>query len=45
MVICPFCENEYEKDQILIEKKQTGLKEIQYVYSCPRCENELSDSF
>jgi len=44
MVICPFCEKEYEKDQIIIEKLHTGLKESHYVYSCPSCENELFDT-
>jgi uncharacterized protein (DUF2225 family) len=38
---CPFCENEFEKEKVLIEKIQTGLKESHYAYFCPRCENEL----
>lgn len=42
-MICPFCETEYEHDQLIIEKMQVGLKEFQYVYSCPNCEKELSD--
>ncbi len=45
MLVCPFCENEYETDKILIDKVQTGLKESHYVYSCPKCENELHVSF
>jgi len=41
MVICPFCDNEFENDQLHVEKVQTGLKEFHYIYSCPKCENEL----
>jgi ribosomal protein L37AE/L43A len=41
VVFCPFCEDEYEDNQLVIEKVQMGLKEFHYVYSCPKCEKEL----
>jgi len=44
MVICVFCKKEYDENQVIIEKRQTGLKEIHYVYSCPNCGQELSVS-
>ena len=41
MEICPYCDNEYEKNDTIIEKKQMGLKEFHYVYYCPNCQFEL----
>jgi len=44
MAICTFCKKEYDENQVIIEKRQTGLKEIHYMYSCPNCGQELSVS-
>lgn len=38
MVKCPHCEEEYDKNEIVIEKISRGLaKSSHWLYSCPRC--------
>lgn len=42
MVICPNCETEFDKQDIIIEKVKKGLiHEDHWIYSCPKCKKIL----
>ena len=46
MVICPYCNKEYDKDEIIVEKIRKGLMTNDYrVFSCPKCKKILSCAF